>query len=70
MLAAHAAACEESRRVAAGLSLDSTVEHPRMGTLDLRWIYLHLVREIARHLGHGDILKEQLLAVDGTTSES
>jgi hypothetical protein len=67
VLAAHAAACEESRRVAAGLSLATTVEHPQMGTLDLRWIYLHLVREIARHLGHGDILQEQLLAEAGAS---
>jgi hypothetical protein len=70
VLASHATACEESRRIAAGLSLDATVEHPRMGTLDLRWIYLHLVREIARHLGHGDILREQLLAETDTASES
>jgi uncharacterized protein DUF664 len=70
VLAAHAAACEESRRTAARLSLDTTVEHPRMGSLDLRWIYLHLVREIARHLGHGDILKEQLVAEAGTASEA
>jgi hypothetical protein len=71
VLAAHAAACEESRRVAAGLSLETTAEHPQMGVLDLRWIHLHLVREIARHLGQGDILREQLVAASETaTSES
>jgi hypothetical protein len=70
VLAAHSAACDESRRVAADLSLDTTVEHPRLGTVDLRWIYLHLVREIARHLGHGDILQEQLIAEADAPSES
>jgi hypothetical protein len=70
VLTAHADACVESRRVAAELGLDTTVEHPRMGTLDLRWIYLHLVREIARHLGHGDILREQLLAQKESTEAS
>jgi hypothetical protein len=70
VLAAHAAACAESRRVAAGLSLETTVEHPQMGTLDLRWIYLHLVREIARHVGQGDILQEQLVAEADAASES
>jgi hypothetical protein len=68
VLAAHAAACEVSRRVAADLSLQTTAEHPVMGTLDLRWIYLHMVREIARHLGQGDILKEQLLATPDSES--
>ena len=70
VLAAHADACAASRRVAADLSLDTTVEHPRMGTLDLRWIYLHLVREIARHLGHGDILREQLSPKEPTERQS
>jgi Protein of unknown function (DUF664) len=70
VLAAHAAACEASRRVAADLSLETTVEHPSMGTVDLRWIYLHLVREIARHVGHGDILQEQLIAEADAESES
>ena len=30
--------------------------------LPLRWIYLHLVRELAQHCGHADILREQILA--------
>ncbi len=29
---------------------------------DVRWIYVHMVEELARHAGHGDILREQVLA--------
>ena len=32
------------------------------GPLTLRWIYVHMVEELARHAGHGDILREQVLA--------
>jgi hypothetical protein len=33
---------------------------------DLRWLYLYLVKEYARHLGHADLLRERW---DGTTGE-
>jgi len=36
--------------------------HNRRGPLSLRWIYVHMIEELARHAGHGDILKEQILA--------
>ncbi|WP_328591125.1 DUF664 domain-containing protein [Gordonia zhaorongruii] len=26
----------------------------------LRWIYLHMIEELARHAGHADILAEQI----------
>ena len=38
--------------------------HNRRGPLTLRWIYVHMVEELARHAGHGDILREQVLAAD------
>jgi hypothetical protein len=56
------AACATSREILAGLDLDDTLDHPRMGVVSVRWILLHLVREHARHAGHGDILREQLTA--------
>jgi hypothetical protein len=34
--------------------------------ISLRWILLHLIEETARHLGHIDVLREQ---VDGSTGE-
>jgi len=59
------AACADSRRIAAGYDLDDLVEGNRRGPLPVRWIYLHLLRELAQHCGHADILREQVLASDG-----
>jgi hypothetical protein len=57
-------ACAESRQVAAGLGLDDTAPHPRLERVSLRWIYVHMIEETARHAGHADILREQ---TDGAT---
>lgn len=56
---------EEADAIAAGLALDEPALHNRRGPLSLRWIYVHLIEELARHAGHGDILREQILAQDG-----
>jgi len=48
--------CVRSREILAGLPLDST----------LRWHYLYLIKEYARHLGHADLLRER---IDGATGE-
>lgn len=53
-------ACARSRRIAAEYDLDVVRRHWRMGMVDLRWIYLHMIAELARHAGHGDILREQI----------
>jgi hypothetical protein len=52
--------CGQSRRVAAGFALDHTVSHPRLGRVSVRYIHVHMVRELARHCGHADILREQI----------
>ena len=52
--------CQESRRVAAQYPLDYVVPHRQIGTVSLRWIYLHMIEETARHTGQIDILREQL----------
>jgi uncharacterized damage-inducible protein DinB len=52
--------CEESRRIAAGYALDHLVPHVRLGQVSLRWIYVHMIEESARHAGHLDILRELL----------
>lgn len=62
VLADHAAACAASRAAVAGLALDHTFPGHRLGPLPLHWVYLHLLREYAQHLGHADILREQVLA--------
>ena len=58
---AHGEACEASRRATASLDLDDVVRGNRRGPLPLRWVYLHMLRELAQHCGHADILREQLL---------
>ena len=58
---AHREACQASRRAASSLGLDDIVRGNRRGPLPLRWVYLHMLRELAQHCGHADILREQLL---------
>jgi len=58
---AHREACESSRRATAALGLDDIVRGNRRGPLPLRWVYLHVLRELAQHCGHADILREQIL---------
>jgi hypothetical protein len=58
---AHREACAASRRATASLGLDDMLYGNRRGPLPLRWVYLHMLREIAQHCGHADILREQLL---------
>ena len=62
VIAEFRAAGDESRRVAASYSLDDQALHNRRGPLSVRWIYVHMIEELARHAGHGDILREQILA--------
>ena len=58
---AHREACESSRRATSALGLDDVVHGNRRGPLPLRWVYLHVLRELAQHCGHADILREQLM---------
>lgn len=59
---AYREACEASRRATAPLGLDDLLPGNRRGPLPLRWVYLHVLRELAQHCGHADILREQLLS--------
>jgi hypothetical protein len=58
---AHKEACEASRRATAALDLDGVLNGNRRGPLPLRWVYLHMLRELAQHCGHAEILREQIL---------
>ena len=58
--AGHAAACVESRRLVADPTLDQEVTG--RGPRALGAIYAHMLRELAQHCGHADILREQVLA--------
>jgi Protein of unknown function (DUF664) len=58
---AYTEACVSSRLAVADLGLDDLLPGNRRGPLPLRWVYLHVLRELAQHCGHADILREQLL---------
>ena len=60
--AAHRAACATARAAVAALPLDTVVTGHRAGPRTLRWVYLQVLRELAHHCGHADILREQTLA--------
>jgi hypothetical protein len=68
-------ACDRARAAAATMALDDLVaprgedleamaEGSSRPTRDLRWIYLHMIEEYARHNGHADLLREM---IDGRT---
>lgn len=59
--AAHRAACTTARAVVADLPLDTVVTGHRAGPRTLHWVYLQVLRELAHHCGHADILREQVL---------
>ncbi|WP_329103639.1 DinB family protein [Micromonospora sp. NBC_01699] len=64
LLEAYSRECARSRATAAGYRLDDTGTHDQLGPVSLRWIYVHMIDETARHAGHIDILRE---LTDGST---
>lgn len=58
----------EARAAAARHSLDDVVTRRDHGPRDynLRWIYLHMIEEYARHNGHADLIRER---IDGVTGD-
>jgi predicted enzyme related to lactoylglutathione lyase/uncharacterized damage-inducible protein DinB len=65
LVALYQDACARSRSAAAGHELDATAVNSER-EFTLRFAYVHLLEETARHAGHLDILREFL---DGTTGE-
>lgn len=54
-----------ARAAARGRSLEDQFFNPRRQVeMDLRWIYVHMIEEYARHNGHADLLRER---IDGAT---
>jgi hypothetical protein len=43
----------------AGYDLDETFMSPRGNSLSLRWVYVLMIQEYARHNGHADFLRER-----------
>lgn len=68
-LSAYLQEVEAARSAVAGKDLDLAVpsrgDHPERSR-DIRWIYLHMIEEYARHNGHADLLRE---AIDGATGD-
>jgi uncharacterized damage-inducible protein DinB len=58
-LAAWHAECEASRAASKGRDLDATGIR-RDEPCSLRWIYVHMIEEYARHNGHADFIREML----------
>jgi uncharacterized damage-inducible protein DinB len=62
-------ACDDARQVVAeesSLNALSAIAHPVFGTVSLRWIFVHMIDETARHAGHIDLLREW---TDGRTGD-
>lgn len=64
-LATFLAEIDAARAAAAGKSLDDTFERPH-GAIDVRWTYIHMIEEYARHNGHADLMRER---IDGATGD-
>jgi uncharacterized damage-inducible protein DinB len=61
-LVAWQSECDASREAAASRQLDDTGQ--RHGEpCSLRWIYVHMIEEYARHNGHADLIRE---LIDGS----
>jgi uncharacterized damage-inducible protein DinB len=60
--AAFREACATARAAVADLPLHAVVTGHRAGPRTLHWVYLQVLRELAHHCGHADILREQVLA--------
>ncbi|MBC8091692.1 MAG: DinB family protein [Pseudonocardia sp.] len=58
--------CTVSNEIVAAASLDDVGRHPDLGSAGatLRWMLLHMVEEVARHVGQMDVIRELL---DGRT---
>jgi hypothetical protein len=56
-LAAWQAECDAARAAAAAHGLDDLGDR-RGEPCSLRWIYVHMIEEYARHNGHADIIRE------------
>lgn len=52
--------------VASTYSLDDLSLSSHRKNVSLRWIYLHMIEEYARHNGHADLIRER---IDGATGE-
>jgi uncharacterized damage-inducible protein DinB len=62
--AAYLAEIDQARAAVAGLPLEHEFRSRHHTTMTLRWAYLHMIEEYARHNGHADLIRER---IDGAT---
>jgi hypothetical protein len=64
--AAFLAELDLVRKAIADLPLDHEFATRRRPAVSLRWAYLHMIEEYARHNGHADLIRER---IDGATGD-
>lgn len=64
-LATYRREIDLARQAAADRELDETFFHShRNAQMSVRWVFVHMIEEYARHNGHADLLRER---IDGAT---
>jgi hypothetical protein len=65
-LEAFQASVSRSRVAVTGRDLDEiSPSSPEDDPRTLRWIYMHMIEEYARHNGHADLLRQRIDGVTG-----
>lgn len=57
---------DAARAAAAGHDLDETFVGHRGVPISLRWLYVHMIEEYARHCGHADLIRERIDGAKGS----
>lgn len=62
VIAGYRAEIERSNAIIAAHDLDTVAVKPRRNRppMQLRWIMLHMIEEVARHCGHMDLIRESI----------
>jgi Protein of unknown function (DUF664) len=50
----------KSNEIIKSVPMEQICAHPDYHDVDLRWVTMHMLEEIARHAGHADIIREQI----------
>ena len=64
--AAYVAELDLARKAVAALPLDHEFRSRQNKPMSLRWVYLHMIEEYARHNGHADLIRER---IDGAVGD-
>jgi uncharacterized damage-inducible protein DinB len=64
--AAFGVEIQAADKAVADLPLEHEFTTEKGSTISLRWVYLHMIEEYARHNGHADLIRERL---DGATGD-